>query len=191
MNLNGDIHWALLIFMRAQETEESQKNSKKLRIAEYKEERKIKRRKSKKMENKLKKVTKSYDLRYRGYPIFSGTQMDCVNYLMEQEDKNVCICFSSGGYSLYPLDYVEAEPLTRKDKQNSIERFAVELWENMSVSGDGEVFTNLLEKAKAKHKEEIINAHYYGSVIVMSKPNDDMLQLADEYYNETFNTNEK
>jgi hypothetical protein len=48
MNLNGDIHWALLIFMRAQKTEESQKNSKKLRIAEYKEERKIKRRKPKK-----------------------------------------------------------------------------------------------------------------------------------------------
>lgn len=48
MNLNGDIHWALLIFMRAQETEESKKNSKKLRIQEYKEERKIKRRKPKK-----------------------------------------------------------------------------------------------------------------------------------------------
>ena len=47
MNLNGDIHWALLIFMRAQETEESQAKSKKLRIEEYKEERKIKRRKPK------------------------------------------------------------------------------------------------------------------------------------------------
>jgi hypothetical protein len=47
MNLNGDIYWALLIFMRAQETEESQAKSKKLRIEEYKEERKIKRRKPK------------------------------------------------------------------------------------------------------------------------------------------------
>ena len=47
MNINGDIYWALLIFMRAQETEESQAKSKKLRIEEYKEERKIKRRKPK------------------------------------------------------------------------------------------------------------------------------------------------
>lgn len=64
------------------------------------------------MENKLSKATKSYDLRYRGYPIFSGTQMDCIKYLMEEEDKNVSICFSSGGYSLYPLmdeEYAEKE----------------------------------------------------------------------------------
>jgi len=140
------------------------------------------------MENKLLRATKSYDLRYRGYPVFSGTQMDCVNYLIEQEDKNVGICFSSGGYSLYPLDYVEAEPLTRNDKQSSIERFAVELWENMSVSGDGEVFTNLLEKAKAKHKEEMID---FGNDLLAQNdinyigvPN-----LAEQYYEQTYGGN--
>jgi hypothetical protein len=47
MNLNGDIYWALICFMRAQETEESQAKSKILRIKEYKEQRKIKRRKQK------------------------------------------------------------------------------------------------------------------------------------------------
>ena len=47
MNLNGDIHWALLIFMRAQDTVENKAKSKILRIKEYKEERKIKRRKPK------------------------------------------------------------------------------------------------------------------------------------------------
>ena len=137
------------------------------------------------MENKLLRATKSYDLRYRGYPVFSGTQMDCLNYLIGEEDKNVCICFSSGGYSLYPLDYVEAEPLTRNDKQSSIERFAVELWENMSVSGDGEVFTNLLEKAKAKHKEEMID---FGNDLLAQNdinyigvPN-----LAEQYYEQTY-----
>jgi len=31
MNLNGDIHWALLIFMRAQETEESQAKKQKIK----------------------------------------------------------------------------------------------------------------------------------------------------------------
>ena len=43
-----------------------------------------------------------------------------------------------------------------------------------------------IEQAKAMHKEEIERAHYEGSVIVMSKPDDDMLQLAEQYYNETF-----
>lgn len=50
MNLNGDIFWALLVFMQEQETEESRAKSKKLRIEEYKEQRKIKRRKPKKNE---------------------------------------------------------------------------------------------------------------------------------------------
>jgi hypothetical protein len=80
------------------------------------------------------------------------------------------------------LDYVEAEPLTRNDKQNSIERFAVELWENMSVSGDGEVFTNLLEKAKAMHKEEMIEAWKKGDG-QFDKVSD---KMSLEYYNETY-----
>ena len=63
------------------------------------------------------------------------------------------------------------------NKQSSIERFAVELWEQMSMSGDGELFTNLLNQAKAMHKEEIMK-------VVMdfgwSK------EKAEKYYNETF-----
>ena len=46
-----------------------------------------------------------------------------------------------------------------------------------------------LQQAKAMHKEEIERAHYDGSVIVMSKPDDDMLQLSQQYYNETFGGN--
>ena len=45
------------------------------------------------------------------------------------------------------------------------------------------------ERAKAIHKEEIERAHYDGSVIVISKPDDDMLQLSQQYYNETFGGN--
>jgi len=48
MKINGEIFGALLVFMRAQETKENQAKSKILRIKEYKEERKIKRRKPKK-----------------------------------------------------------------------------------------------------------------------------------------------
>ena len=46
-----------------------------------------------------------------------------------------------------------------------------------------------LQQAKAMHKEEIERAHYDGSVIVISKPDDDMLQLSQQYYNETFGGN--
>ena len=42
------------------------------------------------------------------------------------------------------------------------------------------------QQAKAMHKEEIERAHYEGSVIVISKPDDDMLQLSQQYYNETY-----
>lgn len=45
MKINGEIFGALLVFMRAQETKENKQKSKNLRIKEYKEERKIKRRK--------------------------------------------------------------------------------------------------------------------------------------------------
>ena len=46
-----------------------------------------------------------------------------------------------------------------------------------------------IEQAKAMHKQEIERAHYDGSVIVISKPDDDMLQLSQQYYNETFGGN--
>ena len=42
------------------------------------------------------------------------------------------------------------------------------------------------EQAKEMHKQEIERAYYEGIVIVMSKPDDDMLQLSQQYYNETF-----
>ena len=43
-----------------------------------------------------------------------------------------------------------------------------------------------IKQAKAMHKEEIERAHYEGSVIVISKPDDDMLQLSQQYYIEIF-----
>ena len=47
----------------------------------------------------------------------------------------------------------------------------------------------LAEQAIAIHKKEIERAYYEGIVIVMSKPDDDMLQLSQQYYNETFGGN--
>ena len=80
------------------------------------------------------------------------------------------------------------------NKQSSIEWFANESWQvkvqldNQEISVDeyAVAYVRLLYKAKAMHKEEIERAHYEGSVIVISKPDDDMLQLSQQYYNETY-----
>ena len=152
----------------------------------------------KKMKNKVLKTTKLYDLRYRGYFVFKGTQMDCIKYLMEEEDKNVCICFSSGGYSLYPLldeDYVEAEPLTRNDKQSSVDLFIDQLEEmgkayeenqggrTINISIDISDYMELKVQAKAMHKKEIIK---FGCLLTQAPQH-----IIEEAYNETFGGGEQ
>ena len=72
------------------------------------------------------------------------------------------------------------------NKQSSVEWFAQQLYETLEIKGDGYVIDSLLDLAKAMHKEEIERAHYEGSVIVISKPDDDMLQLSQQYYIEIF-----
>jgi hypothetical protein len=68
----------------------------------------------------------------------------------------------------------------------SVEWLFYKLWETPK---DKLNWHSILKQAKAMHKEEIERAHYDGSVIVMSKPDDDMLQLSQQYYNETFGGN--
>lgn len=40
--------------------------------------------------------------------------------------------------------------------------------------------------AHQMHQEEIEEAHYDGSIITLLNPDGDMLQLSEQYYNETF-----
>ena len=56
----------------------------------------------------------------------------------------------------------------------------------LSANEYAEELAKAEQQAKAMHEEEIERAHYDGSVIVMSKPDDDLLQLSQQYYNETF-----
>jgi hypothetical protein len=68
-------------------------------------------------------------------------------------------------------------------KQSSIE-FAVTSLEKLIPSGNDLVIGAILLQAKAMHKEEIENAYVSNSMIrTRSK--------AEQYYNETFNTEEK
>ena len=67
------------------------------------------------------------------------------------------------------------------NKQSSVEWLEQELKKIPFVN-----VLEVFEQAKAMHKEEIERAHYEGSVIVISKPDDDMLQLSQQYYIEIF-----
>ena len=75
------------------------------------------------------------------------------------------------------------------DKQSSIEWLTQQVvhldWQFLTQ----EKKRKICEQAKTMHKEEIERAHYEGSVIVISKPDDDMLQLSQQYYNETYGGN--
>lgn len=69
------------------------------------------------------------------------------------------------------------------NKQTSLDWFLDELIKEGYIK---RLPVTQLQQAKAIHQEEIERAHYEGTVIVMSKPDDDMLQLAQQYYSETF-----
>lgn len=74
------------------------------------------------------------------------------------------------------------------NKQSSVESLFQKLWDTPK---DKFTWYAILEEHKAIHQEEIERAYYEGIVIVMSKPDDDMLQLSQQYYNETFNNDEQ
>jgi predicted metal-dependent phosphoesterase TrpH len=68
------------------------------------------------------------------------------------------------------------------NKQSSVEW----LLDRIEDVDSAKIWEEIKQQAKAMHKDEIERAHYDGSVIVISKPDDDMLQLSQQYYNETF-----
>ena len=70
--------------------------------------------------------------------------------------------------------------------EQSVVEFLVE-----QLTKNGVLHSSDIAKANKMHKKQIEMAHYNGSVITISKPDDDMLKLAEQYYNETFNNNEQ
>lgn len=67
-------------------------------------------------------------------------------------------------------------------QQTAVEWLAIQLYEKMNMSGDGNVFDEIVSQAKQMEKEQIINAWASG---VVSK--NDM--TAEQYYNETYEGN--
>ena len=77
-------------------------------------------------------------------------------------------------------------------KQSSIEWLFEQVcnldWKNLQ----GEKKLEILEQAKAMHKEEIMDANFFGQRLhAKSVTNTMMEDNAEGYYNETFNTKEK
>jgi hypothetical protein len=70
----------------------------------------------------------------------------------------------------------------RNNKQSSIEWLAQQLYEQMEMCGDGNVYDKIIKQAKLIHKQEIVDA-YYGELYYESTSN------GKHYYNETFGDN--
>ena len=65
-------------------------------------------------------------------------------------------------------------------KQTAVEWFALELYEKFEMKGDGKVFDELLNQAKAMEKEQIKDA--LQEFLDITLPD----EVCEKYYNETF-----
>ena len=96
----------------------------------------------------------------------------------KQTQQETHICKWCGAETWQSDDECYAKPKT------SVEQFAISLYENGFLQGNGNEINNLLEQAKAMHKEEIINATIYGDRFEGCYGLD-----SEQYYNETFGGN--
>jgi hypothetical protein len=69
-------------------------------------------------------------------------------------------------------------------RQTAVEQFAIALYDNGFLTGNGDEIQELLEKAKEMEKEQIIDA-YNQSWHFRDKP----YSTAKKYYNETYGGN--
>ena len=75
------------------------------------------------------------------------------------------------------------------NKQSSLEQFAIALYDNGLLQGNGDQINDLLEKHKAIHKEEI-RLIYEGLLQnVGTSIKQDDLPIFEQYYNETYGGN--
>ena len=77
------------------------------------------------------------------------------------------------------------------DKQSSIEWLAQQLYEQMEMCGDGDVYDKIIKQAKVLHEQEICKTYISAIKEYMIDPLGDTLYRidAEEYYNETFGDN--
>ena len=72
------------------------------------------------------------------------------------------------------------------NKQSSLEQFAIALYENGFLQGNGDGIDDLLVYFKAIHKEETKNAYWAG---IDDHLNQNKMPNSEQYYNETFGDN--
>ena len=75
-----------------------------------------------------------------------------------------------------------------KNKQSSIEWLAQQLYEQMEMCGDGDVYDKIIKQAKVLHEQEICQTYINAIKEYMIDPLGDTLYRidAEQYYNETF-----
>jgi hypothetical protein len=76
--------------------------------------------------------------------------------------------------------------------KSSVELFAIALYEGGYLQGNGDEINDLLEHHKAMHKKEIKDAIFWGNIKGYDEHKRTWVFDEDEqYYNETFNPQEK
>ena len=69
----------------------------------------------------------------------------------------------------------------------SIEWLMKELYTEMNLSGDGRVLDEILEEAKQKHKEEIVNTFKHAQALMVLDPT----KRAEQHYYELYEKNKQ
>jgi hypothetical protein len=78
--------------------------------------------------------------------------------------------------------------MTNNKQHTAVEWFAIALYENGFLTGNGDEIQELLEKAKEMEKEQIINAFSNGdNTDCTSEQN--IEEFADQYYEQTYGGN--
>jgi hypothetical protein len=87
----------------------------------------------------------------------------------------------------FKIEIIEA-PMINETKQTAVEQFAIVLYQNGFLTGNGDEIQELLEKAKEMEKEQIAEAYWNGSDGIEDKTS--MLKIGENYYNETYGGNQ-
>jgi len=77
--------------------------------------------------------------------------------------------------------------MSNNKQQTAVEQFAIELYDNGFLTGNGDEIQELLEKAKDIEKEQIIEAFEKGVIAEFTHQVTGAPETSgDEYYNETY-----
>ena len=74
--------------------------------------------------------------------------------------------------------------MSNETKQTAVEQFAIALYENGFLTGNGDEIQELLEQAKEMHRQQAIKLHYEYELYVMM--NESSVMTFGQFYKQTY-----